>query len=151
MLAVLVRCDGGSVRAVWFNMPFMAKEFSTGMRVVIAGVPRKSGGIWETAHPDVRFLDPGEDGCAPAQWLAVYPLTAGVQQSHVRVAVQAALDHVVDGLKEAFAEDFRRAAGLVTIQEAFRGLHRPMSRAGHRCGPPAAGLRRPPDRAAHAA
>lgn len=128
MLAVLVRCDGGSVRAVWFNMPFMAKKFSAGMRVVIAGVPRKSGTIWEFAHPDVRFLDAGETDAA-GEWLAVYPLTAGVQQSHVRVAVQAALDHVVDGLKEAFAADFRQERGLLTIQEAFRGIHRPTDRA----------------------
>lgn len=127
MLAVLVRCDGGSVRAVWFNMPFMAKKFSAGMRVVVAGTPRKSGTIWEFAHPDVRFLD--ADEADAGEWLAIYPLTAGVQQSHVRVAVQAALDHVADGLKEAFADDYRHARGLVTIQEAFRGIHRPANRA----------------------
>lgn len=127
MLAVLVQCAGGAIRAVWFNMPFMARKFAVGMRVVVAGTPRKSGTTWEFAHPDVRILDGGETAGA-GEWLAVYPLSAGVTQSHVRVAVQAALDHVLDGLKEAFGDEFRRDRGLMTVQEAFRGIHRPASR-----------------------
>ena len=127
MVSMLVHCGGGSIRAVWFNLPFLAKRYAVGMRVVVAGTPRRNGTVWEFSHPDVRVLDDGE---APegAEWLAIYPLTAGVQQSHVRVAVQAALDHVVDGLPEAFSDEFRRCRGLLTIQEAFRGIHRPAGR-----------------------
>jgi ATP-dependent DNA helicase RecG len=127
MLSVLVRCAGGPIRAVWFNMPFMARKFASGMRVVVAGTPRRHGTAWEFAHPDVRFLEEGETGSA-GEWLAVYPLSAGVHQAQVRVAVQAALDHVVGGLTDAFSDEFRHERNLVTIQEAFRGLHRPESR-----------------------
>jgi ATP-dependent DNA helicase RecG len=127
MTSLLVRCQGGSIRAVWFNLPFLAKKYAAGMRVVVAGVPRRKAGSWEFVHPDVRVLE-GDEAAEGGEWLAVYPLTAGVQQSHVRVAVRAALDHVVDGLKEAFSAAVRSARGLVTIQEAFRGIHRPTGR-----------------------
>ncbi len=127
MTSLLVRCPGGSIRAVWFNLPFLAKKYASGMRVVVAGTPRRKAGGWEFVHPDVRVLG-GDERAEGGEWLAVYPLTAGVQQSHVRVAVQAALDHVVDGLKEAFSAAVRSGRGLVTIQEAFRGIHRPTGR-----------------------
>ena len=47
LLTVLLACRDGNVRAVWFNMPFMNRRFAAGMRVVIAGMPKKSGLIWE--------------------------------------------------------------------------------------------------------
>ena len=90
MLSVSIACGGGRVRGVWFNMPFMAKRFAAGMKVVIAGQPRLNGSAWEFAHPEVRWLAGGEDAHA-SDWLAVYPLAEGVQQSHVRLAVQAAI------------------------------------------------------------
>jgi ATP-dependent DNA helicase RecG len=61
MLTVLVQGEGGSLRAVWFNMPFMAKKFAIGMRLVLAGVPRRSGAAWEMMHPEVRFCVAGEE------------------------------------------------------------------------------------------
>ena len=127
MVSMLVQCAGGSIRAIWFNLPFLAKKYAVGMRVIVAGPPRRNGTTWEFSHPDVRVLDEGE-AAEGAEWLAVYPLSAGVQQSHVRVAVQAVLDHVVDGLPEAFSDDVRAARGLLTIQEAFRGIHKPAGR-----------------------
>jgi len=127
MVTVLVRAAGGSLRAVWFNLPFLAKKYAVGMRVIVAGAPRRSGTIWEFSHPDVRVLDEGESAAA-GEWLAVYPLSAGVHQSHVRMAVQAALDHVVGGLREVFSDEYRRDRGLLSIQEAFRAIHQPTSR-----------------------
>ncbi|MFM9133942.1 MAG: DNA helicase RecG, partial [bacterium] len=92
MLSVVVAVGGDRIRAVWFNMPFMARRFAVGMRVAIAGTPRRRAGIWEFAHPEVRWLAADEDPHT-SEWLAIYPLAEGVQQSHVRLAVRAALDH----------------------------------------------------------
>lgn len=124
MTSLLVQCTGGFIRANWFNMPFLRKKYSEGMHVVVAGIPRRRGSVWEFSHPDIRLLDDGEPS-ESSDWLAIYPLTAGVQQSHVRIAVQASLDHVVAGLQEALPEDVRVKHNLITIQEAFWGIHKP--------------------------
>ena len=126
LLTVKLDAGGVPVRAVWFNMPFMTKRFAVGMRVVVAGQPRHAGSAWEFPHPDVRWLDAGEDG-AGTDWLAVYPLAEGVQQSHVRMAVQAALDHAADAWPEAFPPDLLEAKNLLPIGSAIRGIHRPAS------------------------
>jgi ATP-dependent DNA helicase RecG len=127
LLTVTLAAAGGRVRAVWFNMPFLAKRFAAGMRVVVAGQPRQVGTAWEFPHPDVRWLDAGEDA-AGSDWLAVYPLAEGVQQSHVRMAVQAALDQAADAWPEAFPAALLEAKNLLPIGRAIREIHRPTAR-----------------------
>jgi len=126
MLSVSLACGAGRVRAVWFNMPFMAKRFAKGMKVVIAGQPRLASGVWEFAHPEVRWLAGAEQAHA-SDWLAVYPLSEGVQQSHVRLAVAAALDHATGVCPEALPEEMLAAKGLLPIERAFREIHCPSS------------------------
>ena len=126
LLTVLLTCKDGSVRAVWFNMPFMNRRFAAGMRVVIAGVPKRSGTIWEFNHPEVRWLGDGEQAHA-SDWLAIYPLAEGVPQAVVRTAVQAALVHAADLPAEAFPPDVLAAKSLLPIGVAFREIHCPSS------------------------
>ena len=126
LLTVLLACRDGNVRAVWFNMPFMNRRFAAGMRVVIAGMPKKSGLIWEFNHPEVRWLSSEEQPHA-SDWLAIYPLAEGVPQAVVRAAVQAALTHVADLPAEAFPPDVLAAKSLLPIGEALCEIHCPSS------------------------
>jgi len=126
LLTVLLSCKDGSARAVWFNMPFMNRRFAAGMHVVIAGVPKRSGTIWEFSHPEVRWLT-GEEQPHASDWLAIYPLAEGVPQAVVRAAVQAALAHAADLPAEAFPPDVLAAKSLLPIGDAFREIHCPSS------------------------
>jgi ATP-dependent DNA helicase RecG len=128
MLTVTVEATGGRFKAVWFNMPFMAKRFERGMRVVVAGQPRRGRQGWEFAHPEVRWLTADEQAHA-SEWLAVYPLAEGVLQSHVRLAMQAALDHAAAICPEALPADTLAAKHLLPIEEALRQIHCPGSEA----------------------
>ncbi len=128
LLTIRLACRDGSVRAAWFNMPFLAKRFAVGMRVVIAGPPRRSAGGWEFAHPEVRWLATGEADHA-SDWLPIYPLTEGVQQPHVRAAVQAAVEHGAVAAIEAFPPEMLAAKGLLPIAAALREIHLPGDRA----------------------
>jgi ATP-dependent DNA helicase RecG len=128
ILTVTIDAGDERVRGVWFNMPFMARRFERGMRVVLAGVPRRGRGGWEFAHPEVRWLA-GDEAAHGSEWLAIYPLAEGVQQSHVRMAVQAALDHAAGICPEAFPEAMLTNKGLLPIEKALQEIHRPSSQA----------------------
>jgi ATP-dependent DNA helicase RecG len=127
LLTVLLACGDGSVRAVWFNMPFMNRRFAAGMRVVVAGVPKRSGTIWEFSHPEVRWLAGGEAALA-SDWLPIYPLAEGVPQSVVRTAIQAAVQHAADLPAEAFPPEVLASKSLLPIGTAIREIHAPSSR-----------------------
>jgi ATP-dependent DNA helicase RecG len=126
MLTVSIDAAEGRVRGVWFNMPFMARRFEPGMQVVLAGQPRRGRGGWEFAHPEVRWLS-GAEAAHASEWLAIYPLAEGVQQSQVRIAVQAALDHAAGICPEAFPEAMLAEKGLLPIEAALREIHCPSS------------------------
>ena len=126
MLTVTIEASGGRLKAVWFNMPFMAKRFVRWMRVVIAGQPRRGRQGWEFAHPEVRWLTADEQAHA-SEWLAIYPLAEGVQQSHVRLAVQAALGHAATIVPEALPPETLAEKNLLPIDEALRQIHCPGS------------------------
>ncbi len=127
MLTVTIEAAaGGRIKAVWFNMPFMAKRFEPGMRVVVAGQPRRGRQGWECAHPEVRWLTADEQAHA-SEWLAIYPLAEGVQQSHVRLAVQAALAHAATIVPEALPPETLAEKHLLPINEALRQIHSPAS------------------------
>ena len=128
LLTVLLACKDGSVRGVWFNMPFMNRRFAAGMKVVFAGQPKQSGLIWEFSHPEVRWLSAEEQAHA-SDWLAIYPLAEGVPQAVVRAAVQASLTHTADLPAEAFPPDVLAAKSLLPIGTALREIHCPSSRA----------------------
>jgi ATP-dependent DNA helicase RecG len=128
ILTVTIATSSEAVRAVWFNMPFMAKRFEQGMRVVLAGLPKRGRSGWEFVHPEVRWLT--EDEAAHgSEWLAIYPLAEGVQQSHVRLAVQAALDHAAGICPEALPDAMLVEKGLLPIGQALAEIHRPSSQA----------------------
>jgi len=127
MLTVSIEAADGRVRGVWFNMPFMARRFAAGMRVVMAGQPRRGRGGWEFAHPEVRWLT-DDEASHGSEWLAVYPLAEGVQQSHVRIAVAAALDHAAGLCPEALPDALLAEKELLPIETALREIHCPSSR-----------------------
>lgn len=128
ILTVVIEAGHERVRGVWFNMPFMGKRFERGMRVVLAGVPKRGRNGWEFNHPEVRWMVTDEVAHG-SEWLAIYPLAEGVQQSHVRMAVQAALDHATGICPEAFPEAMLAEKGLLPIEEALREIHCPSSQA----------------------
>lgn len=127
MVTVLLSTPAGPLRGIWFGMPFMAKQFRVGSRVVLAGVGKQSAGGWEMAHPEVRYLDADEES-ESSPWLAVYPLAEGVRQSDVRIGVRAALREVEGHLQETFRPEELEARSLLPIFEAFRAVHLPASR-----------------------
>lgn len=125
VLGVLIRGEqGGVLRALWFNQPFMREKFSLGRRVALSGKPRYRGMMWELVHPRVAVLADDEQP-PPGRILPVYPLTEGLQQWHVRRAVRAALDACLDCLEEVFPEEFLDAHRLWPLRRALPQIHFP--------------------------
>ena len=87
ILGVLVRCNAGFVRAIWFNQPFMQERFIRGQRVMLSGKPKFQGMMWEMSHPRVVYLADEEEEPQGAI-LPVYPLTEGLPQRQIRRIVR---------------------------------------------------------------
>jgi ATP-dependent DNA helicase RecG len=127
VLGALIRCQGGNVRAVWFNQPFMARRLPVGQELLLAGKVRFRGGIWEMVHPDLKYLEK-EDTDPRGKLLPVYPLTEGIRQGQMRRIVSAVVESLAEQLDEVFPAEYLTAHDLAPIREAVEHIHQPASR-----------------------
>jgi len=125
LTAVLLKCDGGFVRGVWFNQPFMLHKFQHGERVLFSGQPKFRERRWEFAHPRVQWLGDDDDGATAPGILPRYGLTEGLAMHEMRRMTAAAVEDYVQYVPEVLTDDFRLQWELPHIAAALRGLHRP--------------------------
>lgn len=125
MFGVLLRCQGGCVRLIWFNQPYLRDRFVRGEELVATGKVRQRGLVWELAHPEVQTVE--ADLELASGLLPVYPLTEGLSQRQLRQIVRAALDVYLPLVEEALPADLLQRHDLPGIGEAVQGMHFPES------------------------
>jgi ATP-dependent DNA helicase RecG len=126
ILGVLIRCNTGYLRAIWFNQPFMRDRFAAGQRVVVGGKPKRDGLMWQMVHPRVTHLAEDEEE-PPGAILPVYPLTEGIQQWQVRRVLRDVLDEYAPLLDEVFPLTFLEDHDLWPLRKSLSEVHFPSS------------------------
>ena len=118
--------DGsGLMKAMWWNMPYVARGLPEGAQVVLSGKVRDYRGRLQMENPEYEVFD--EETMTAGRMIPVYPATNGLGQRTIRRAVKAAVDALADKVNDPIPEPARRAAELSPIAEAIRGYHYPES------------------------
>lgn len=128
ILGVLVRCGDGCIRLLWFNQSYMRQRFRVGHEVLITGKPKLNGGMWEFSHPNVQWLEAGEEEQG-AKLLPVYPLTEGLSQGQMRRVMEAVVPAYVELLEEVFPVEYLAAHDFWTLRQTLPQIHLPADRA----------------------
>ena len=118
--------DGScSIRAVWFNQPYLAEKMHAGEEYFFHGKVTRDGFSFQVVNPvfDQRQKDEEDT----SQILPVYPLTSGLKQGHIRAIVNVALDRALPLLSEVLPLFFRKEEKLCAIRYAYEKIHRPES------------------------
>ena len=113
----------GTLKVVWFRMPFLKKMFAKGGAVTLRGriVKKREGIVME--HPEI-FYPSSKYEMVRDTLRPVYPLTAGLTNHAVAKAVKGAMGSlsVTEGiLPEWICEKYR----LKEYGEALQGIHFP--------------------------
>ncbi len=113
----------GTIKAVWFRMPFLKNTLSGGGKITLRGkvVSRKDGLILE--HPEIFY--PSEKYEEKLHTLQpVYGLTAGLTNHAISKAVRQVIDEL-DLTKEHLPQELRLRYMLAEYNYAIRGIHFP--------------------------
>lgn len=113
----------GTLRIIWFNMPFLRNTLAGGGLITLRGrvMSRKSGILME--HPEIFY--PSEKYEEKLYTLQpVYGLTSGLSNNAVSKAVKQVLDGL-DLSKEPLPSALRLKYGLAEYNYAVRGIHFP--------------------------
>lgn len=122
VLKLSVSDRSGSIQAVWFNQPYLAKMFRKGMKLILSGKVEISNyeGVMQFVVKDFE-IDTG----ANPKIVPFYSLTEGLYPKKMRAIVGRALDECLDKVKDIIPEEIRENFKLPELKKSIHYLHFP--------------------------
>lgn len=118
-----VRDLTGTLKVVWFRMPFLRNTFSGGGAVTLRGRVVRKGRELAMEQPEI-FYPPEKYEEKSGTLQPIYGLTKGLTNNGVSKAVGQVLKNL-DLSREVLPEDLRMRYGLAEYNYALRGIHFP--------------------------
>jgi ATP-dependent DNA helicase RecG len=119
--------DGtGTVKAVWFNQPYLAKTIPTGTPVMVSGELKFKNNDLAMQSPAIERVETGTDTRDTARIVSIYPETQGLSSRQLRGLIQSLLPLMAtleDTLPSAVVSD----AKLMPYSMALAEIHVPTS------------------------
>jgi ATP-dependent DNA helicase RecG len=122
----VLKDDTGMIEASWPGQPFLDRTIEKGDMMLLTGPVRFYHGR-QLQPREYIHLGKDDEGVKGGKVLAVYPATEGLSFKVIRGVIDAHLDTLLPLLKEYLPEDVLRLAGVPSLREAMRMVHRPQS------------------------
>jgi ATP-dependent DNA helicase RecG len=117
--------DGtGTIKAVWFNQPFLVKQYPSGTKVLVSGRLEFRNNDLAMQSPALEH-DSG-DARHTARIVPVYPETEGISSKQLRNLIMPLLPMIVD-LPETLPAEVVKEAKLMSRARAITEIHAPSS------------------------
>ncbi len=122
----IIQDDSGSLKAIWFNQPYLARMLKKGSGVVLAGKVEYSKSGLAMQSPTYEEVK-GEQAHV-GRIVPVYPETEGLNSKWLRRQILPLLK-LADGLKDYLPAEILKRNSLMSLPEALRQIHFPDSMA----------------------
>ena len=119
----LVDEAGTSIRVVWFNQPYLAKQFEVDSQIAVSGTVHAYRGRPTFDNPEFERV--GDRQTHTGRLVPVYPLTEGLPQRTLRTLIASLLERFADRLADPLPVEVRERHDLLGIVEATRHIHYP--------------------------
>jgi ATP-dependent DNA helicase RecG len=120
----IIADDTGTVKAVWFNQPYLKTAFPIGLEVYVSGRLEFKNNDLALQSPAIEPADSQNKNTA--RIVPVYSETAGLTTKQIRGFILPLLDHVRQ-LPETLPDEIIKAAKLMSRGEALAEIHYPSS------------------------
>ena len=122
-----VLTDGtGTVKAVWFNQPYLVKQYPAGSQVLMAGHLEFRNNDLALRSPAIEAAEREGPTRHTARIVAVYPETEGLTSKQLRNLIMPLLPMATD-LPETLPREVVREAKLMPRGQAIVEIHAPSS------------------------
>lgn len=120
----LFRDESGSVKAVWFNQPYLPKILRRGDWVYLSGTLEESYFGVHLTNPIFEHIRPGEETIHAGRLVPVYHTRGALTSRQIRNLVSRVLP-VARQFMEWLPESIRATNNFMPLAEALRGIHFP--------------------------
>src|SRR5690242_1656616 len=122
----VVRDDSGMIEVSWPGQPYLDRTIAKDDVLLLSGPVRFFHGRQLQPREFVN-LGSSEEGTSGGRVLSVYPATEGLSFKIIRSLIDAHLDALLPLVVEYLPGDMLRRAGLPSLPDALRAVHRPSS------------------------
>ena len=118
--------ETGTIRVVWFNQPFLARNFRTNARIAISGtvIVSEFSSKKEFQSPEWELLE-DKELLHTGRLVPIYPLTQGLYPKRVRKYTKEAIDSYVWQLNDFLPEELKARRQLLNLSHAIAQIHYP--------------------------
>lgn len=127
MTEALLNDGTGTIKAVWFNQAFRARQLSVGAEVALSGKVERFKGSTQMKSPDVDVLSSGSaEGLKTGRVVPIHPNAGKVGSGWIRRGIWNALQRSMP-LDDPVPPDVLRKRKLASRTDAFTSIHFPDS------------------------
>ncbi len=122
---IVIEDETGSLRAVWFNQPYIERQLPVGAIVNLAGkVTRDSRGTYLSNPAYERQNSTTDNLRHTGRFVPKYPETTGITSKYLRFLIPPLLAQLGD-IPDPLPAEILEKYDLPTITDALRGIHFP--------------------------
>ncbi len=127
LFEMVVGDQTGMITAVWFNQPYLKNQFKIGDQIVISGRVEKYQERLQFSSPEYERVTENEnDAVHTGRITPIYPLTEGLAQRSLRVAMKEVVDHYIGSeTKEFLPDEIKKRFSFIDLNTALTVLHFP--------------------------
>ena len=129
LVEVLIGDPTGTLKVVFFNRPYLRKQFSAGQEVIVYGKVEPYKNDLQMSNPEFEIVaDPEAATVHTGRITPIYPLTEGLFQRSLRSLLKETVDHhLADHITDYLSPELRQSLDLVPLDRALRQMHLPDS------------------------
>ena len=126
----LVEDETGSIKALWFNQPFLTKSLKEDDFVCLAGkVTLSKNGVYlnNPVFEKIGDIEENNDLTHTGRIIPVYSETKGVSSKWLRYMIKPLLEYFFDKVGEILPEEILKKHKFLAVKEAIWQIHFPDS------------------------
>ena len=116
----------GTIRAVWFNQPWLTKTLLKNVKIILSGRVSLFKKTKVLESPEWEFLE-SDNLTHTGRLVPVYPLTQGLTPRPVRRLVKETVSKWADQVPDFLPPEMRTRCNLLALPRAIRQAHYPDS------------------------
>jgi len=124
IVEAIISDETDSIRAVWFNQPYIKNTLRPGRLANFSGKVAYGNGSIYLSNPTYELFTEEEETKHTARIVPVYPETRGLTSKGLRFLIKPVLDEI-GHIPEPIPENIRESERLPEINEAIRNIHFP--------------------------
>jgi ATP-dependent DNA helicase RecG len=124
IVEAVLQDTSGSIKAIWFNQPYIARILRSGMRASFAGKVSVSDGNVYLSNPSYEPMRAGLTPTHTGGLVPIYPETRGLTSRGLRYLIKPILQ-VLPAISDPIPEETLRRFNLPSSMKALQWIHFP--------------------------